>query len=147
MGKNKEIVDTVEVNKEKKTILDVDYNEGFHVECYNLLENPEIMHLADKGYERLNLNIDLSHVGAVLLDTQRVVEDRTKVLIVLKYFEYICIATVKFSYILEIVRGDFALIDAIHMIKHHLKNKLIREVRGTENIIDMHIEYKGYVKY
>lgn len=142
--------DIIEIDNEK-TILNVVYREGFHVECYNMLEDPDVMHLHKIGYRKINLNAvrnaDEQDDDTNILDVSKIDEEKTQIIVVLRYFEYLCIATVKFSYIKDILQGGFSLADALDMIKHHLKNKLVREVKGTETIVEIHIEYRGYVRY
>lgn len=149
MAKRKD--DEIVAVETEKTILSVVYNEGFHVECYNMLENPEVMHLNKMGYKKINLNAlrntDEQDDDSNILDVSKINEQKTQIIVVLRYFEYLCIATVKFDYIKEILHGGFSLADSLDMIKHHLKNRLVREVRGTETIVEMHIEYRGYVRY
>lgn len=141
----------VEEKKEQKTMLDVEYGPMFNVECRNLLDNPKAMQFP--GYEpfpihRLaNSSTDNGKGEEFILDTTRVRKEKTEILVILRYFEYVCIAKMNFSFLAEICKGDQKLVDAIGMMKHHLRNKLIREVRKTEEILDLHCEYTGKIKY
>jgi hypothetical protein len=138
-----------------KSFLDVTYKDGFSVAGYNLLDNPDVIaSLYDNGYRRINVNPRFNSDGNIdeenILDNNMLLKSKpenVQIIIVLRYFEYLCIASVRFDFILKILHGEYQIINVFDMIKHHLRNTLVREVSGEETIVDMHIEYRGYVKY
>ena len=143
-----------EKDKEKvqipKRISEVTYKSGFSVDVHNLLDEPKTLQFP--GYEVLVLdklaqkdNVNVLH-SENLFKTDKVTS-KTEILIILTYFEYVCIARVSFSYLMEILKSGIDLIRSFDMIKHHLRIILNREVNGIENIVEMHVEYMGRVKY
>ena len=142
----------VKIDKLSKSMLDVDYNPEFFVECKNVLDDPTAMQFP--GWEPFPIEkLTMSQDGKkdddnkFILNQSRVNQKTTKIMIILRYFEYLCVARMDFTYLTEICKGDSRLVDVIDMIKHHLKNKLIREVDKTEQIIDMYCKYVGKIKY
>lgn len=134
--------------KEQHDISDVEYKWGFNVDCHNILNEPTTLHFP--GYEPLNIDKMSDNEEGVrspnLFDLQRIT-NKTEILIVLRYFEYACIARVSFEYLKEIMKGGLNLIKSFDMIKHHLRIILNREVSGIENVVEMHVEYFGKIKY
>lgn len=141
-----------EKKKEQHDISDVEYKSGFNVDCHNILNEPTTLHFI--GYEPLNID----KMGDTEEDKERGVRspnlfnlqritNKTEILIILRYFEYACIARVSFNYLKEIMKGGMNLIKSFDMIKHHLRIILNREVSGIENVVEMHVEYFGKIKY
>lgn len=129
-------------------MLDVDYSPQFNVECKNVLDDPKAMQFP--GWEPFaieKLTSGEQKDDAFILNTQRVRPKETEIMVVLRYFEYLCIARMNIVYLMEICKGDSRLVDVVDMIKHHLRNRLKREVDHTEDIIDMYIKYVGKIKY
>ncbi len=136
--------------KEIKRISDVTYKSGFSVDVHNLLDEPKTLQFP--GYEVLVLDKLAQKDNANALHSENMfkpdkVTGKTEILVILTYFEYVCIARVSFSYLMEILKSGLDLIRAFDMIKHHLRIILNREVNGIENIVEMHVEYMGRVKY
>lgn len=136
--------------KEIKRISDVTYKSGFSVDVHNLLDEPKTLQFP--GYEVLVLDKLAQKDGTTNLHSENMfkpdkVTNKTEILVILTYFEYVCIARVSFSYLMEILKSGLDLIRAFDMIKHHLRIILNREVNGIENIVEMHVEYMGRVKY
>lgn len=135
--------------KEHKMIYDVTYTAEFNVECKNILDDPKAMQFP--GYEPFPIerlkNGEQKSDEMFILNTQRVRPNKTKILIILRYFEYLYIAQMNFSYLTEICKGDSKLIDVIDMVKHHLKNKLIRDTKTIEVFSEMYCSYIGKIQY
>lgn len=140
--------DTTVETTDEKTMLDVDYSDGFSVECFNLLDNPKAMHFP--GFSKMCVSPHTDESGNLtedVVDISRTKDSSTTMLICLRYYEYLCVATVKFWYLKDILRGGLNILESFDMFKHHLRNKLVREVRGTEAITEFAITYFGMVKY
>lgn len=134
--------------KTEKSMLEVEYNPQFTVVCKNALDDPKSMQFP--GWEPFpieKLTNGEQKDDSFILNTERVRINKTEIMVILRYFEYLCIAKMDLSYLTEICKGDSKLVDVIDMIKHHLRNKLIREVDKTEQVIDMYIKYVGKIKY
>lgn len=139
-----------EKEKTTKRISDVTYKSGFSVDVHNLLDEPKTLQFP--GYEVLVLDKLAQKDNANVLHSENLfqpdkVTARTEILIILTYFEYVCIARVSFSYLMEILKSGLDLIRAFDMIKHHLRIILNREVNGIENVVEMHVDYMGKVRY
>ena len=124
---------------DRSALLTVSYKREFSVQLHNLLENPSAMIFS--GYENIildsdNVTFDLDRIG-----------DNTSILVILEYFEYLCVADVAFSYIMPIMQSGFSMKEVFSMIKHHLRGKLIVTIDNWENINEMHMKYMGKVRY
>lgn len=139
-------------------MMDVVYSDSaFSVECMNLLDNPAAMHFP--GYEPLPIHKlrtrqtetsdkqEQPKPEEFIVDITRTNDGHTVILIALRYFEYVCVARMNFWFLKEICKGGMLLVDVVDMMRHHLKNKLIREVKNTEQILDMHCNFTGFIKY
>ena len=104
-----------------------------------ILQDPGIL-LYD-GFQPFDLSKDAGH-----FDVDQLNED-SEIVIILKYFEYICTADFRFCYIKPILLSGFNMKDVFDMIKHSLKNKLQLNVPSFDTIFEPEIQYFGKVKY
>lgn len=127
---------------DKKTFLEINNSDGFYVECKNLIEDTSAMIFS--GYENVNLK---NQDKTLSIDISRIKENKTTIKVILRYFEYVIIATMSFSYLKPIMVSGFTINDIYDMIKHHIRNRLIREIGSSETIIEMHTEYYMKIQY
>lgn len=127
-------------NPELNPLLHIENKHDFSIETDNLLESPTAL-IYDR-YESFDLKKDSDH-----FDIDRLNLD-TEIIIVLRYYEYLCTAKFKFSYIKPMLQpGIIAAKDVFNMVKHCLKNKLLINVPSFDTVFEPDIQYIGKVKY
>jgi hypothetical protein len=126
-------------NPENNPLLHVDDKINFKIETGNLLQTPEALIFND--FDRFDLKKDKDH-----FDMEKL-KKSSEIIIVLRYYEYICTARFGFSYIIPIMESGLVVKDVFEMIKHCLRNKLIINAPSFDNIYDLDIVYNGYIKY
>ena len=120
-------------------LLKIDNRTDFSIESSNLLQDPG--RLLFDGYENFDLNKE-----KVSFDMDRL-NDNSSIIIVLRYYEYICIATMTFSFIIPILQSGLNAKDIFEMIKHSLRNKLLLNAPKFDNIFEPDFHYIGKIKY
>lgn len=120
-------------------LLRVDDKMNFKIETGNLLQTPNALNFHD--FEKFELKKDKDHFEMDKL------KKTSEIIIVLRYYEYICTARFSFSYIIPIMESGLVAKDVFEMIKHCLRNKLIINAPSFDNIFDIDIVYVGYIKY
>lgn len=126
-------------NPEENPLLHVDNNPDFMIETGNLLQDTSM--LIFDGYETFDVKKDKDH-----FDTSKINRDST-IIIALRYYEYVCIATFRFAFIIPLLESGLGAKDVFDMIKHCLRNKLLINAPTFDNIFDIEIMYTGYIKY
>ena len=136
-GKKKTRPDTN--NPDENPLLHLDNTADFSIDTGNLLQDTGI--LIFPGYKDFDLKKDKDH-----FDTAKITK-MSMVIISLRYYEYVCIAKFQFSYIIPILESGLNAKDVFEMVKHCLKNKLLTNAPTFDNIYELDIQYKGYIKY
>lgn len=126
-------------NPEKNPLLHVENKHDFQIETGNLLENPDGL-IWDK-FENFDLSKDKDHFDTNIINLD------TEIVIILRYYEYICTAKFKFCYILPLLKSGLIAKDVFEMIKHSLKTKLLVNVPSFDTVFEPEIQYIGKVKY
>lgn len=124
---------------EKNPLLHIENKHDFRIDTGNLLEDTH--QLIYHGYENFDLQKDKDH-----FDIEKLNDDST-IVIILRYYEYLCTAEFKFSYILPILHSGLTAKDVFAMMKHCLKNKLLTNVPSFDTIFEPDIQYIGKIKY
>jgi len=124
---------------EKNPLLKIENKENFQIWTDNLLENPSAMIF--EGYENFDLSAESKH-----FDLERV-NTTSSLIIVLRYYEYICVARCTFSYIMPILDSDMTVKEVFDMIKHGLKTRLLMNVPSFETVLEIEIQYSGKILY
>lgn len=124
---------------EENPLLHIENKKGFSIETSNLLDSPSSLIFND--YEDFDLKKDKEHFDMSRLNME------TQIIIVLRYYEYLCTAKFTFEYILPIMESGLIAKDVFDMIKHSLKNKLLINVPTFDTIFEPDIQYIGKVKY
>lgn len=112
-------------------------NADFRIDKANLLNNPSILIM--DGYE--DLDIDGLDFNVEKLN------DKSEIKVVLRYFEYLCIATFNFKYIKPLLMSGLKGKDIFETVKHHLKMTLILNVPSVDDIYELELIYSGKIKY
>ena len=136
-GKNKPKPDTD--NPEENPLLHVDSTSEFTIETGNLLQDTDLLIFPE--YTWFDIKKDKDH-----FDMNKLSHD-SKIIIALRYYEYVCIAKFNFSYIIPIMKSGLIAKDVFDMVKHCLRNKLLTNAPTFDNIYELDITYNGYVKY
>ncbi len=136
-GKKKENPDND--NPELNPLLHVENRADFTISTSNLLEDPE--GLIYDGFEPFDLKQD-----EFKFDYKRFNED-TWIIIMLRYYEYLCTAKVKVDYIVPLFSSGMTGKQVFDMICHCLKNKLLCNVPSFDTIFEPDIQYIGKIKY
>lgn len=126
-------------NPEKNPLLHIENKHDFSIETANLLEDP--CSLMYQGYDSFDLAKDKDH-----FDVDRLNND-SEIIVVLRYFEYLCTASFRFSYIKPILVSGFTMKDVFDMMKHSLKNRLLMNVPSFDTVFEPEIQYIGKIKY
>jgi hypothetical protein len=126
-------------NLEDNPLLKIDNRVDFMIESGNLLQDPG--KLLFEGYENFDLKKEKDH-----FDNGRIGENST-IVVVLRYYEYVCIATFKFSFIIPILQSGLNAKDVFDMIKHALRNKLLLNAPTFDVIFEPDFVYIGKVMY
>ena len=72
--------------------------------------------------------------------------DDSSIIIVLRCYESICTASMKFSFIIPILQSGLNARDVFEMIKHALRNKLLLNAPTFDNIFEPDFHYIGKIK-
>jgi hypothetical protein len=120
-------------------LLYVDDKINFRIETGNLLQTPSM--LIFKDFDRIDIQKDKN-----IFDTDKL-KETSSVIIILRYFEYVCIAQFEFSFIIPILESGLTAKDVIEMMKHALRNRLLLNAPSFDNIYDIDIRYDGYIRY
>ena len=126
-------------NIDENPVLKIDNRVDFSIESSNLLQDPG--KLIFPGYENFDLKKEKDH-----FDMNRLRDD-SSIIIVLRYYEYICTASMKFSFIIPILQSGLNARDVFEMIKHALRNKLLLNAPTFDNIFEPDFHYIGKIKY
>lgn len=126
-------------NIDENPLLKIDNRIDFSIESSNLLQDPS--KLIFPGYENFDLKKEKDH-----FDMNRLRND-SSIIIVLRYYEYICTASMKFSFIIPILQSGLNARDVFEMIKHALRNKLLLNAPTFDNIFEPDFHYIGKIKY
>lgn len=126
-------------NIDENPLLKIDNRVDFSIESSNLLQDPG--KLIFPGYENFDLKKEKDH-----FDMDRLSDD-SSIIIVLRYYEYICTASMKFSFIIPILQSGLNARDVFEMIKHALRNKLLLNAPTFDNIFEPDFHYIGKIKY
>ena len=124
---------------EKNPLLKIDDNEEFSIESSNLLQKPG--KIIFSGYETFDLSKEKNHFDMSRLNENSVI------IIVLRYYEYICIAKFKFSFIIPILQSDINPRETFDLIKHALRNRLLLNAPSFDTIFEPDFHYIGKIKY
>ena len=120
-------------------LLLVENKHNFQIETGNFLQDPGM--LMYEGFDSFDLTKETGH-----FDVDQLNED-SEIIIILKYFEYICIADFRFCYVKPILQSGFKMKDVFDMVKHCLKSKLQLNVPTFDTIYEPEIQYFGKIKY
>ena len=127
-------------NPEMNPLLHIENKHDFSIETANLLEDPTSLLYPD--YEAFDLKKESDH-----FDMERLNLD-TEIIIILRYYEYLCTAKFKFCYVKPLLQpGIIAAKDIFDMVKHCLKNKLLINVPTFDTIFEPDMQYIGKVRY
>ena len=124
---------------DENPLLKIDNRSDFSIESSNLLQEPS--KLLYNGYENFDLKKEKDH-----FDMKRLNDD-SSIVVILRYYEYICTATFKFSFIIPILQSGLIAKDVFDMIKHSLRNKLLLNAPTFDNIFEPDFHYIGKIKY
>jgi len=136
-GQRKQTPDTQ--NPDENPLLHIENKPGFEIYTGNLLEDPTMMIFP--GYTRFDMKKEKDHFDASQLSEQ------SQIIIVLRYFEYICVAKFNFFYIIPLLESDLKATDVFDIVKHCLRNKLLLNAPSFDNIYELEIQYTGFIKY
>lgn len=136
-GQNKLEPDTD--NPAKNPLLLVENKADFTIETGNLLQDTG--QLIYDGFENFDLKKDKDH-----FDLDKITEDSV-IVILLRYYEYLCVAEFRFSYVLPLLQSGLNAKEVFDMVKHCLKNRLLTNVPTFDTIFEPDIQYTGKIKY
>lgn len=134
-GKKKEKPDND--NPELNPLLHIENKKDFIITTSNLLENPE--GLIYEGFELFDLK-------TVSFDYSRF-DENSLLVIMLRYYEYLCTAQIKVEYILPLLSSGMTGKQIFDMVCHCLKNKLLCNIPSFDTIFEPDIQYIGKIKY
>lgn len=126
-------------NPEKNPLLHIENKHGFSIETDNLLEASDA--LIYLGFDNFDLSKEQDH-----FDLDRLNLD-SEIIVILRYFEYLCIAKFTFEYVKPMLQSGLIMKDVFQMMKHCLKNRLLLNVPSFETVFEPDIQYIGKVKY
>ena len=121
-------------------LLKIDNRDDFMIDSSNLLQNPGI--LLTKGYERL----DLGKENSKKFDLDKISKS-TSIIIILRYYEYVTMATFKFEFVLPMLESGLNMDEVIDLIKHSLRNRLLVNAPAFDTIFEPEIQYTGRIRY
>lgn len=136
-GRKKEVPDSE--NLGENPLLKIDNREDFSIDSGNLLQDPGS--LLYPGFDTFDLCKESNH-----FDTSRLKDD-SDIVIILRYYEYICTASFRFRFIIPILQSGLLAKDVFDMIKHSLKNKLLLNAPTFDNIFEPDFHYIGKIRY
>lgn len=126
-------------NPEENPMLKVDNKDGFSIKTGNLIQDTDL--LIFKDYDLFDIKKKGNPFEANKLS------ETSSIIITLRYYEYVCIAAFGMSYIIPLLESGLSMNDIFDMIRHCLRNKLIMNAPTFDNIFDIDMIYKGYVRY
>ena len=103
------------------------------------------LELEDNYYKIKNFYWDLSK-DQDHFDLDRLNLD-SEIIVILRYFEYLCIAKFTFEYVKPMLQSGLIMKDIFQMMKHCLKNRLLLNVPSFETVFEPDIQYLGKIKY
>ena len=118
-------------DRKDNPLLKIDDKVDFSIESSNLLQDPEQLLFPD--YLFFDLNKDKDHFDFDKLN------DDSSIIIVLRYYEYVCIV--------PILQSGLNAKDVFDMIKHALRNRLLLEAPSFDVIFEPDMHYDGKIKY
>lgn len=136
-GQKKEAPDSNKIDE--NPLLRVDNRVDFEIETGNLLQDPG--KLIYNGFDNFDLKKEKDHFDLSKLS------DDTTIVVVLRYYEYLSIATFKFSFVVPILQSGLSMRDCFEMIKHSLRNKLLLNAPSFDTIFEPEFQYIGKIKY
>ena len=136
-GKKKERPDNDD--PDLNPLLHIENKRDFIITTSNLLEDPE--GLIYEGFESFDLK-----EKEIPFDYTRFNENSLLV-IMLRYYEYLCTAQIKVDYILPLLSSGMTGKQVFDMVCHCLKNKLLCNVPSFDTIFEPDIQYIGKIKY
>lgn len=126
-------------NPEKNPLLHIENKHDFQIETNNLLEDPTA--LVYEGFVNFDLTKETDHFDMSFLNYDSVI------IVILRYYEYLCIAKFKFCYVVPTLESGIIMKDIFTMVKHCLKNRLLMNVPSFETVFEPDIQYIGKIKY
>jgi hypothetical protein len=136
-GKKKERPDNDD--PELNPLLHVENKKDFIITTSNLLEDPE--GLIYEGFEPFDLK-----EKEIPFDYSRF-DENSLLVIMLRYYEYLCTAQIKVDYILPLLSSGMTGKQVFDIVCHCLKNKLLCNVPSFDTIFEPDIQYIGKIKY
>ena len=127
-------------NPDLNPLLHVEDKDGFSITTSNLLMYPDA--LTYKGYENFNVKDE----NEIKFDYTRF-DERTEIIIVLRYYEYICTAEMRVDYIMPLLDSGLNIKQIFAMVCHCLKNKLLCNVPSFDTVFEPDINYIGKIRY
>lgn len=124
---------------EKNPLLFVENKTNFSISTSNLLQDPT--ELVIKDCEDFDPKSE-----KVAFDTKRIRES-SKIIIILRYYEYLCTAEFTFGYIIPLLESGLTGKDVFMMVCHCLKNKLLCNVPSFDTVFEPDIIYTGKINY
>lgn len=125
-------------NPDLNPLLHVEDKDGFSISTSNLLMYPDA--LIYNGYEVINVKDEIK------FDMDRF-DERAEIIIILRYYEYICTAVMNVDYILPLLNSGMSIKQVFDMVCHCLKNKLLCNVPSFDTVFEPDIQYIGKIKY
>jgi len=136
-GQRKESPDTE--RPDENPLLKVDNRVDFEIETSNLLQDPG--KLLFPGFENFDIKKEKDQFDVSKLN------DNTQIIIVLRYYEYLSIATFRFSFMIPLLQSGLTARDSFEMIKHSLRNKLLLNAPTFDTIFEPEFQYIGKIRY
>ena len=124
---------------EENPLLKIDNRADFKIESSNLLQDPD--KLLFYGYENFDLKKEKDHFDLGKLN------DESSIVIVLRYYEYICTASFKFRFMIPMLQSGLTAKDIFDLMKHALRNKLLMNAPTFDTIFEPDFFYYGKVRY
>lgn len=126
-------------NPDLNPLLHTENKDGFSISTSNLLMYPDALIYPD--YENFNIKDE-----QFKFDYDRF-DEYTKIIIILRYYEYICTAEMTVDYILPLLNSGLTGKQVFEMVCHCLKNKLLCNVPSFDTIFEPDIQYISKIKY
>lgn len=120
-------------------LLHIEDKKGFRLECGNLLQNNSMLTFPE--YDTFDIKKDKEHFDMSKLNRN------SSIIITLRYYEYVCVVTFDFEYIIPIMESGLIAKDVFDMMKHCLKNKMMLLAPSWETVFEPDFCYNGYIKY
>lgn len=124
---------------EKNPLLHIENKHDFKIETNNFLEDPSA--LVYDGFEPFDITKEKDWFDVSQLNND------SEIIVILRYFEYLCVARFRFCYVRPILESGFTMKDVFGMMRHTLKNKLLMNVPSFDQVYEPEFQYLGKVKY